>query len=132
MTSDQRFANSGFTMIEVLVALVVIAVLLTAMGSLIAVSTRSTRSFGLYPGMLQAGRMVMASVADADRLYLGPMSGEVNGHRWQLDVLAFDSMGLGPLQPISWRPQTLIITVKSSMGTVLRLETVRLQRRDGE
>jgi len=122
-------ASPGFTLIEVVVALALIAVALTAIGSLIATTIRGTRSLDQHLSLAETARAIEAAMPNRDQLPQGNMSGEMAGHRWRIDVLPFRASFVDPRLPSPWVPQTVVITVRAPDGPVLQINTVRLQRR---
>jgi general secretion pathway protein I len=129
--SKQRQDSAGFTIIEALVALAVVAASLAAIGSLIATSIRGTRSVEQHVALVETARAVEAGLPSRDELAPGNLSGELAGHRWRVDVSPFAAGGIDSGLPASWVPQTVVITVRSPSGAVLQLNTVRLRRRSG-
>ena len=81
--------TEGFTLIEVLVALSVVAISLAAIGSLIAVTMRGARSVGGHLALTETARAIVTGLPDRDQLVPGNFSGEIAGHRWRVDVLPF-------------------------------------------
>jgi len=118
----------GFTLIEVLVALAVVAISLAAIGSLIAVTTRGARAVGLHLTLIETTRMIITGLPDREQLVPGNLSGESAGHRWRVDVLPFYADFVDPEQSI-WLPQTVVVRVQSPSGKVLQVNTVRLRRK---
>jgi len=130
--NGSRRATAGFTLIEVLVALAVVAVSLAAIGSLIAVTTRGARAVGLHLTLVETARAIITGLPDRDQLELGNFSGESAGHRWRVDVLPFNADFVDPQQPTIWIPQTIVVRVQSPAGKVLQLNTVRLRRKPAQ
>ena len=128
---ELRQAADGFTLVEVLVALVVIAILLTSIGSLIAGSVRGVRSLDQHFALVEIARAIETGLPNRDDLKVGRFSGEVSGHRWNVDVRPFISNNVDPRLPTPWVPQSLVISVQSPEGPILQLNTVRLRRRQG-
>jgi general secretion pathway protein I len=118
----------GFTLIEVLVALSVVAISLAAIGSLIAVTTRGARAVGLHLTLIETARMIITGLPDREQLAPGNFSGESAGHRWRVDVLPFYADFVDPAQS-SFLPQTIVVRVQSPAGKVLQVNTVRLRRK---
>jgi general secretion pathway protein I len=122
-------STRGFTLIEVLVALAVVAISLAAIGSLIAVTTRGARAIGLHLTLVETARMIVTGLPDRDQLVPGNFSGETAGHRWRVDVMPFNADFVDSEQPTNWIPQTVVVRVQSPAGKVLQVNTVRLRRR---
>jgi general secretion pathway protein I len=122
-------ARAGFTLIEVVVALALIAVGLTAIGSLIATTIRGTRSIDQHLSLAETARAVEAALPNRDSLPVESTSGEMAGHRWRIDVLPFRASFVDPRLPSPWMPQTVVITVRAPDGPALQIHTVRLKRR---
>jgi general secretion pathway protein I len=129
--SDRRRGSAGFTIIEALVALAVVAASLAAIGSLIATSIRGTRSLEQHVALVETARAIETALPSRDELALGNFSGELAGHRWRVDVAPFAAGGIDPALSAAWVPQAVVITVRSPSGAVLQLNTVRLRRRSG-
>jgi len=117
----------GFTLIEVLVALSVVAVTLAAIGSLIAVTTRGARAVSGHLALVETARAIMTGLPDRGELGPGNFSGETAGHRWRVDVLPFYADFVDP-QKAEWVPQTVVVRVQSPSGPILQINTVRLRR----
>ena len=126
-TVSRRRAAAGFTLIEVLVALSVVAVSLSAIGSLIAVTTRGVRSIGGHLALVETARAIVTGLPDRDQLELGSFSGESASHRWRVDVLPFQANFIDP-QATAWMPRTVVVRVQSPSGPILQVNTVVLRR----
>jgi general secretion pathway protein I len=116
--------SAGFTLVEVLVALVLMATSLAVMGSLFAVKARATVA------LVETARFVAATLPKRDQLTAGAFNGETSGHRWRLNVLPFvDPATDGAAN--AWNPQRLVLSVRSPSGALFQVETIRLQKRTG-
>ena len=125
----QRWSE-GFTLIEVLVALAVVAASLAAIGSLIATSVRGALAVEQHVALVERARAIMAALPRREELAIGQTAGEIAGYRWQLAVLPYPT---GQAVAASqWMPRTVVTTVRSRSGTVLQLHTIRLVRRPSE
>lgn len=126
---EPEYGRAGFTLIEVVVALALIAVALTAIGSLIATTIRGTRSLDQHLSLAETARAIEAALPNRDQLAPGTTSGEMAAHHWRIDVLPFRASFVDPRLPSPWVPQTVVITLRAPDGPVLQINTVRLQRR---
>lgn len=120
--------TAGFTLIEALVALAIVATSLSSIGALIATTVRGARSIERHLTQLETARAIAAALPDRDQLVPGNFSGETAGHRWRVDVSPFNATNLSVQQP-AWEPQAVVVTVQSPSGGVLHINTVRLRRR---
>jgi general secretion pathway protein I len=132
MRCEHRQAVAGFTLIEALIALAIVAVTLTAIGSLMATTVRGTRSIDQHLILVETARAIEAGLPDRADLAFGSLTGAIGGYRWQVDVLPFRASFVDPQRPTSWEPQAVVVTVQSPAGLVLHLNSVRLQRRTKE
>jgi general secretion pathway protein I len=132
LRGNERRRARGFTMIEVLVALSVVAVTLSAIGSLVAVTVRGARSIPDRLGLVETARAVITGLPDRDALAPGSMTGELASHRWRVDVLPFFADFIDPQQPVQWVPQTVVVRVQSPSGRVIQINTVRVRRKATE
>jgi general secretion pathway protein I len=131
VTQSRRPREAGFTIIEALVALAIVAASLAAIGALIATSTRGTRTLEQHVELIETARTVESALPKREQL-VGNFSGELAGHRWRVDVLPFTAGGIDPELPSPWAPQTVVVTVRSPTGTAVQVATVRLYRRAKE
>jgi general secretion pathway protein I len=129
MPPERGRAVAGFTLIEALVALALVAVALTAIGSLIATTIRGTRSIDQHLSLAETARAIDAALPGRSELKPGNLSGQMAGHRWRVDVLPFMSNFVDPRLPTQWVPQTVVVGVQSPSGPILQIYTVRLRRR---
>jgi general secretion pathway protein I len=128
----RRRGTAGFMLIEVLVALAVVAVALAAIGSLIATTVRGARGLDTHLMLVETARMIATALPDRDNFKPGNFSGELAGHRWRVDVLPFNFAGVDPRIPTPWVPLTVVIRIQSPNGPILQYNTVRLRRREAQ
>src|ERR1700730_18622229 len=81
-SATEASGQVGFTLVEVLVALSVVAVSLAAIGSLIAVTTRAARSVGGHLDLVETTRTIFTGLPDRNQLVPGSLAGEIGGHPW--------------------------------------------------
>lgn len=127
----QRRCDAGFTIIEALVALVVVAVSLAAIGSVVAANIRNTHTVEARLGLLETARAVVAGLPDRAGLNAGDLRGEIGEYSWRVDVMPFAADFVDAGAPTPWVPQTVVVRVEAPSGEILRLDTVRLRRNAG-
>jgi general secretion pathway protein I len=121
--------TAGFTIIEVLVAIAVVAVVMGAIGAVVSSTTRGVRSLEQHVVLMETARSVAAGLRSREPLAENALSGQLYGNRWQIGVAP---MMDGPILPDSrstWMPQMVTIRVQSPSGAAIDIKTVRLQRR---
>jgi general secretion pathway protein I len=123
-------SQAGFTIIEVLIALAVVAVGIVAIGSVMSTNMRGVRSLEQHVALIQTARSTMATEIPP-RAELGPgvLSGQLNDHRWQIDIGPLAGGWVVPDAEVSWIPQLVKIHVQSPSGGAFDLQTVRLMHR---
>ena len=127
--SKIRARTAGFTIIEVLVAIAVVAISLTAIGALTGITTRGVRSLEQHVALVEAARTVAASLPSRTQLASGEITGDLYGNRWRMGVSPFFGGGGAPATDSPWVPELISIRVQSPSGATISLETVRLQRK---
>lgn len=126
-----RHHEAGFTLIEALVALAIVAVSVTAIGSVVATNIRGTRALGERLALVETTRAILADMPDREHIVSGNLLGEYAAHRWRVDVAPFVAGFVDPNRPSPWMPQAVVVNVRSPSGRVLRIDTVRLHRAQG-
>jgi general secretion pathway protein I len=125
--------EAGFTIIEVLVALALVAVVIVAIGSLMATNVRGVRSFEQHVALTQAARTVMTTqIRPRVELRPGSSSGQIDGYRWAVDVTELGGEWAAGNADVPWVPELVRIRVKSPTGAVSDIRTVRLIQRPSE
>jgi len=117
--------DAGFTLIEVVVTLAVIAAILSSIGSLVGVAVRGTHALDDHLVLVETARAIEAGLPDRDALTVGTLSGERDGQRWRVDVQPYPGE-LDAQAKTPWVPLTTSITVQTPGGTSLKITTVRL------
>lgn len=126
---DESCASAGFTLIEVLVALAVVAIGLPVVGSLLAANIRGTVKVEQRTRLLSTYRGLEASLLERVNLVSGTRSGEVEGTRWTIEVRPMREDEIGPSKPGAFVPRAVVTTLRSPSGETLRVETIRLGQR---
>ena len=128
---SERRNCAGFTIIEALVALAVVAASLAAIGAVIATSVRGVRSLEQHVALVETTRAVASGLPKRDELAVGGFTGESMGHRWRVDISPLSGAAGPTANEAAWLPQLVAITVRSPSGATLQIDTVRLVRRPG-
>jgi general secretion pathway protein I len=114
-------------MIEVLIALAVVAVSIVAIGSVMSTNVRGVRSLEQHVTMIQTVRAVMAAdVPPRAELGFGTWSGKTNDHPWRIDVGPMADGSSASNDNAGWIPALVRVQVRSPSGAVMDLSTVRL------
>jgi general secretion pathway protein I len=121
-------ANAGFTLIEVLIALAIVAISLAALGSLMASNRRVATSLDTHLSLVETARGIETALPDRAAL-VGNLSGESGDYRWGVFVRPFASNLVDPRVPTPWVPQGVSVRVQSPEGVAIQVDTVRLQKR---
>ena len=121
--------DAGFTIIEVLIALALVAVSILAIGSVMSTNVRGVRLLEQHVTLMQTARSVMtADIPPRAELGLGSLSGQVNDHQWKINVGPLGEDWAVPGVDAAWIPALVRIQVRSPSGAVSDLKTVRLMR----
>jgi general secretion pathway protein I len=121
--------DAGFTIIEVLIALAVVAVSIVAIGSVMSTNVRGVRLLEQHVALMQTARSVMTTgIPPRAELGVGALSGKVDDYQWQIDVGPLGGDWAVPGADVAWIPALVSIQVRSPSGAVSDLKTVRLMR----
>jgi general secretion pathway protein I len=123
-------SDAGFTILEVLVALAVVAVTIVAIGSVMSTNARGVQVLENHVALMQTAQTVLATaIPPRQQLSPGARSGQLHDFRWQIDV---GPVG-GDWDPgdadVAWVPELVTIRVRSPSGATVDLKTVRLMHR---
>jgi general secretion pathway protein I len=113
--------------LEVLVALLVVAVSLSAIGSLMATTVRGVRSIDQHLALVATARAAVTALPGRD-LNVGQQAGSMGGHDWQVDVSPVTNFRVPPSKRAKWVPQRIIVRVQAAGGPALEVATVQLRR----
>jgi general secretion pathway protein I len=128
---DRR--EAGFTIIEVLIALAVVAVSIIAIGSVMSTNVRGVRVLEHHVTLMETARAVMAAEVPPDtRLGFGSLSGRTNDLPWRIDVSPLGEEWDAPGADVAWIPALVRIEIRSPSGAVTDLRTVRLVQRSSK
>jgi general secretion pathway protein I len=121
--SDSR---AGFTLIEALVALAIVAAVLSSIGAVIATTVKGIRSIDQRLALTGTAETLLAALPARNLLKPGRQSGELAGHRWRIDVAPMNL----PVQegPAGARfvPLAVNMRMQAPGGPAIQVTTVRL------
>lgn len=122
--------DAGFTLIEQLVVIAIIAVSLAAIGALMGSSSRGAHQLEQRVSLLQAANNLLFDVMSSrDGLTDPKLDGVGWGHRWRMTLRpAQDDIGRELPENDRWAPMREELIVQSPSGASMRLETIRLER----
>ncbi|MDB5617782.1 type II secretion system protein [Tardiphaga sp.] len=121
---------AGFTLIEVLVALAIVATVLSSIGMVIATSVKGTRQIDQRLALAGVAETLMAGLPARELLKPGRQSGETAGHRWRIDVTSMPRTDEAPAG--RWTPLSITLRLQAPRGPALQVSTVRLARTAAE
>ena len=122
--------DAGFTILEVLIALAVVAVSIVAIGSVMSTNVRGVRLLEQHVTLMQTARTVMtAGIPPSAELGPGALSGQIDDYKWTIDVGPLGEGWDVPGADFAWIPALVRIRVRSPSGAESDLRTVRLMRR---
>lgn len=131
--SPTHKASAGFTLIEALVALAILAVSVVAIGALMGSTARGSRQMEQHVAMVQAAyNALWLAFPSRSSPTSGAQSGESNEHLWRAKIEPFAIDFGGPAGEVAWVPQRVMLRVRSRSGATIDLETVRLFRKRTE
>jgi len=125
-------SEAGFTLIEVLVAIAVLAVVLGAIGAVVGSTVKGIRSVDQKLPLLETARSLMASLPGREALQPGTQTGRSGEYRWRIDAVALtvpapDLFAADAQTPApKWTPLAITVQVQGNEGPPVRLDTVRL------
>lgn len=125
--------TAGFTLIETLVALAIMAVSLVAIGALMGSSARGSRKLEQHVALVQAAYNALWLAFPSRLRPASPtQSGESAAHLWRAQAEPFAIDGGAPDSASAWIPMKIVLQVRSPSGATMELETIRLFRRRAE
>jgi general secretion pathway protein I len=131
--SSPRKATAGFTIIEALVALAVVAVSVVAIGALMGSTARGTRQLEQHVALVQAAyNAIWLGLPPRSTALSSGLSGESVGAAWRADAEPFAIDFGAPTGEVHWVPQKIRLQVRSGSGATIDLETIRLFKRPAE
>jgi general secretion pathway protein I len=121
--------EAGFTLIEVLIALAIVALSLVAIGAVVSTNLRGVSKLEQHVALVEAeqGALVTA-IPDYDHLVPGTVEGGSGSERWRLQVTPLGPGWDIPAGKAGWVPQLVTLHLASASGAAVDLRTVRLAR----
>ena len=118
---------AGFTLIEALVALAIIAAVLSSIGAVIATTVKGTRSIDQHLALTGTAETLLDALPARSLLKPGRQSGELAGHRWRIDVSPMN-VPVASEAPQTGRFVPLAVTMRLQApgGPAMQVTTVRL------
>lgn len=119
--------HAGFTLIEALVALAIVAAVLGSIGAVIATTVKGTRGIDQRLALGGTAETLLVALPSRTLLKSGRQSGELAGHRWRIDVspmnvaVASDAPQTGRFVPLA-----VTMRLQAPGGPAMQVTTVRL------
>ncbi|UPK25116.1 type IV pilus modification PilV family protein [Bradyrhizobium sp. 195] len=117
--------SAGFTLIEALVALAIIAVVLGTIGSVIATTVKGTRAIDQRLALAGTAETLLAELPARSLLKPGRRSGELAGSRWRVDVAPMNVPGGDPASD-RFVPLAVNLRLQRADGSAIQVTTVKL------
>jgi hypothetical protein len=114
-------------LIEMLVALVLVATALASITGLVASTARAARSVDGFLPLLSTARSVMTALPDRGQIAAADLSGALGEHQWRVQVAPFSTNQSARAQT-PWIPELIVVTVQTRTSTK-QFSTIRLHRK---
>ena len=118
--------TAGFTLVEALAALGVMAAGLAAIGTL----ANSSMRVGLYTerhlAEIETARKIITGIPRRADLPYGRLTGVLDAHQWRIDSAPLSTSLAGAGGP--WAPQSITLLVRSPSGATIEIDTIRLRK----
>jgi general secretion pathway protein I len=118
---------AGFTLIEALVALAIVAAVLGSIGVVIATTVKGTRGIDQRLALGGTAETLLAQLPARTLLKPGRQTGETAGHRWRIDVSPMN-VAVASEAPQTQRfvPLAVTMRIQAPGGPAMQVTTVRL------
>ncbi len=124
--------EKGFTLIEALVALAIIAAVLSSIGAVIGTTVKGTRSIDQRLALTGAAETLLAALPARNLLKPGRQSGELAGHRWRIDVAPLNMAAPDVAQTRPFVPLAVSMRMQAPGGPAIQVVTVRIVPKSAE
>src|SRR5438105_780751 len=118
--------EAGFTLLEVLLALLIVAVSLAPLGALVGATVRNSRAIEDRVVLVETARTVLAGMPERSQIIGRNQSGMLADFRWTIMVRPFGAVQGGADVPTRWTPYEVAVEVQSPRGSRLQINTIRL------
>jgi general secretion pathway protein I len=119
--------DAGFTLIEALAALGVLATGLAALGQLTASSFDASVRAERHVAEISATREIIAGAPNRNALRFGRSTGSLLAHAWRIDAVPMSTSFVASAAS-PWRPQGIALLVQSPLGAAIEVDTIRLRK----
>ena len=119
--------EAGFTLVEALAALAVLAAGLAAIGALAASSLTLAGHAERHDAQIVAMREILTGLPKRNSLPYGRLTGSLLAHAWRIDATPAAGAYVANA-PSPWRPQAIALVVKSPSGSLIEIDTIRLRK----
>jgi general secretion pathway protein I len=127
---------AGFTLIEALVALAIVAAVLSSIGAVIATTVKGTRSIDQRLALTGTAESLLAALPARSLLKPGRQSGQLAGHRWRIDVSPMNVANVAnaddAAQSQRFVPLAVNMQLQAPGGSAIQITTVRLVPKSAE
>jgi general secretion pathway protein I len=128
-TSPSERENAGFTLVEALAALAIMAIGIAAIGELSNASMRSSLYFERHLAEIETARKIISGLPSRKDLPDGTLTGVLDSHEWRVDAAPFPNALVPANAASDWRPQYVALRVIAPTGGVVEIDTIRLRKR---
>jgi general secretion pathway protein I len=122
LSHESPFSDeAGFTLIEALVALAIVAIALASMGGIIATVAKGSRSASQRIALAATADSLLTELPARNALVPGHQSGQKDGNHWSVDIAPVASRAVG-----RWAPLQVVLDVRAPTGLAMKFTTIRL------
>ncbi len=121
--------RAGFTLIEPLISILIVAISLGSIGMLAASSLEAGRRIERRWANVESARAIMTGLPPRSALETGVSNGRFGDRRWRLETAPYRVDFIDPNSASPWSARAIILSVQDPDGSILRVDSVRLSRR---